>query len=118
MNGNPPVAARSCFTAGTKMSDYLTASNRGSAQAKCSVTNKTQSGKTVSFDNVCTSQQMTSKGHITIQLQGADHITGSSHTTVSGSAQGHAINMSIDKTFNGKFVSADCGQVKPMVPGK
>lgn len=115
---NNDVVDKSCFTAGTKLGDYLTASNKGSG-AQCSISNKVQSSHGIAYDTVCTGPDMNSKGHMDFQLASPESFSGSSHTTVTGSHQGKAINMVIDKTFSAKFLGSACGDVKPMVaPGK
>ena len=111
---NNSAVGQSCFTAGTTLGDYLTASNKGSG-AQCSISNKVQSAHGISYDTSCSGSAAGSKGHIDFQLSGTDSITGTSHTTVTGSMQGKPINMVIDKTFSAKFLRSDCGNVEPMV---
>ena len=110
-----PVSAQSCFSAGTTLGDYLTATNKGTPGAQCSVNNKVQTAHGISYDTTCTSQSMASKGHIDFQLPDAEHFSGTSHTTVTGTTQGRPINTAIDKTFAAKFLASDCGSVKPLV---
>jgi hypothetical protein len=112
---NNTGTAQSCFTAGTTLGDYLTATNRGAPGAQCSTSNKAQSAKSVSYDTACGAQGMSSKGHIDVQLTSPDTLSGSSHTTVTGTMQGKPMNMAIDKTFDAKFLSSNCGDVKPLV---
>jgi len=118
LNHGASMAGKVCFTAGTTLADYLTATNK-SAGAQCSVTNKVATAHGLAFDNVCTNATMSTKGHIDFQLADSEHFSGSSHTTVSGTAAaGKPVNMTLDKTFTAKFVGADCGAVKPVVvPG-
>jgi hypothetical protein len=115
VNGEAAVAGQSCFSAGTTLSDYLTAANKAAPGAQCSVTNKVQTARGISYDNTCTSQGMTSKGRIDFQLPDTEHFSGSSHTTVTGTVQGRSLNMSIDKTFTAKFLASSCGSVKPLI---
>jgi hypothetical protein len=116
VNGAGPVHAQVCFTAGTKLGDYITASNRGATGAQCSATSTSQGGHGLSFDTVCKSAQFSSKGHITLQAVEAGQFSGTSQTVVT---DGKSINMTINKTFSGKFVNSACGSVKPMVaPGR
>ena len=111
---NISADAQSCFTAGTTLGDYLTATNRG-AGAQCSVSNKIPTAHGVSYDTVCNGPSMSSKGHIDFQLTDAEHVNGTSHTTVTGTTQGKPVNMAIDKIFTAKFVASACGDVKPLV---
>lgn len=115
VNGRAPIAGQACFSAGTTLSNYLTATNKGVAGTQCTVTNKVQTARGISYDNACNGQNMSSKGHIDFQLPDTEHFSGSSHTTVTGTVQGKTVNMAIHKTFIAKFLTSDCGSVKPMV---
>lgn len=48
---------------------------------------------------------MGSQGDIDFQLTDAEHFSGTSHTTVTGTAKGKPVNMAIDKTFTAKFLA-------------
>ena len=115
VNHGPPIAGQSCFTSGTTLADYLTATNKGAAGTQCSVTSKTQTAHGIAYDNTCKGQNLSSNGHIAFEMTDPEHLSGTSHTTVTGSMGGRPINMAIDKAFNGKFLSSDCGTVKPLV---
>jgi hypothetical protein len=112
------AAGRSCFTAGTTLGDYLTASNKAAAGVQCKVSNKVQSAHGISYDTVCNGQGASSKGHIDFQLAGTENFSGTSHTAVTLGAQGKPVNMEIDKTFSAKFLGSNCGDVKPLVTAK
>jgi hypothetical protein len=107
--------AQYCFSAGTTLGDYLTATNRSIPGTTCNTSNKINTAHGVSYDTVCSGGSMGSKGHIDFQLTDAEHFSGTSHTTVTGASQGKSVNMVVDKTFNAKFLGADCGSVKPLV---
>ena len=113
MNGSAPVPGQYCFSAGTTLGDYLTASNKGTPGARCSVSNRVKTARGVSYDTACISQAMNSKGHVDVQLPDSDHFSGTSHTTVTHTEGGKAMN--IDKTFKATFAKSDCGSVKPLV---
>jgi len=115
VNGAAPVAGQSCFSVGTTLSDYLTATNKGVAGTRCSVTNKVETARGVSYDNTCSGQGISSIGRIDFQLPDNEHFTGSSHTTVTGTVQSKPLNMSINKNFTAKFLSSGCGSVKPLI---
>ena len=115
VNGDPPVAGQSCFTAGTTLSDYLTATNKGAPGVSCSVTHKVQTAHGIAFDDTCTGHNISSKGHIDFHLLDSEHFSGTSSTTVTGAVGGSPINMKMDKNFSAKFVSSACGNVKPLV---
>lgn len=107
--------AQYCFSAGTTLGDYLTATNRSIPGTTCNTSNKINNAHGVSYDTVCSGGNMSSKGHIDFHLTDAEHFSGTSHTTVTGTSQGKAVNMAIDKTFTAKFLGADCGSVNPLV---
>jgi hypothetical protein len=108
-------AAQACFTAGTTLGDYLTATNRGAPGAQCEVSNKVNTAHGVSYDTGCSGDGVASKGHIDVQLADAEHFSGTSHTTVTRTANGKPVSTTIDKTFTAKFLASDCGSVRPMV---
>lgn len=113
MNGSASVPGQYCFSAGTTLGDYLTASNKGAPGAQCSVSNKVKTARGVSYDTACTSQAMNSKGHIDVQLPDSGHFSGTSHTVVTRNSGGKPMN--IDKTFKASFAKPDCGNIKPLV---
>jgi len=113
-----PVKAQACFTAGTTLRDYITAVGKGSPGLTCTVTKGPATAHSLVFDYACKDANMTSNTHADFQSLDLEHFSGSSHATVTGSMQGKPINMTLDKTFTGKFLGADCGTVKPVVvPG-
>ncbi|MBZ5604069.1 MAG: DUF3617 domain-containing protein [Acidobacteriia bacterium] len=113
MNGRASVPGQYCFSAGTTLGDYLTASNKGAPGAQCSVSKKVNTAHGVSYDTACTSQAMNSKGHIDVQLADSEHFSGTSHTVVTRNGGGKPLN--IDRTFKAAFAKSDCGSVKPLV---
>jgi hypothetical protein len=113
-NDNEPIVSKACFTAGTTISGYLAAMTKSAPNVQCTMSNKVQTGNHIAFDTTCTSPTVTSKSHSDFQLADSEHFTGSSHSTVVGSSQGHPINMEMNKTFTAKFLSSDCGDVKPL----
>lgn len=115
VNHGSPIAGRSCFSKGTTLNDYLTATNKAVSGTQCSVSNKAQTARGIAYDTACNSPSMSSKGHIDFQLSDAEHFNGTSHTTVTGTVHGSPVNMTSDKMFTAKFVSSDCGSVKPVV---
>jgi hypothetical protein len=115
VNHGSPITGQSCFSAGTTLSDYLTATNKGAPGTQCTVTGKVQTAHGTAFDNLCNGQSISSKGHIDFQLPDAEHFSGTSRTTVTGSMRNTPVNMTIDKEFSAKFLSSECGTVKPLV---
>lgn len=115
LNKGEPVEDQVCFSAGTTLKDYLAATNRGASGAKCEINNKTQTAQGISYDSVCTSQELSSKSHVDFKFSDADHFSGTSHATVSGSMRGKPVNSVMDKTFSASFIRSDCGSIKPLV---
>jgi hypothetical protein len=113
-NDNEPIVSQACFTAGTTISSYLAAMTKSAPNVQCTMSNKIQTGNHIAFDTTCTGPNATSKSHSDFQLADSEHFTGSSHSTVVGSSQGHPINMEMNKTFTAKFLSSNCGDVKPL----
>ena len=104
-----------CFSAGTTLSDYLTATNKGAPGTTCKVSNKNQTAHGISYDTACSGGSMGSNGHINFQLPDQEHFSGTSQTKVTGTSGGRAVNMEVDKTFTAKFVASACGDVKPLI---
>src|SRR5581483_6664081 len=92
--------SKACFTAGTTMSDYITATNKSAPGVKCTITNRVTTARGVSYDTECTGDTARSKGHTELQIPDADHFNGTSHTSVSSSNRGKSQTMAIDKTFS------------------
>lgn len=114
--GSAPVSTTKqvCIASGTSVDSLLNQAQRSGS--KCSVTNRVQTPDGASFDINCTMPEGTATGHTTLHMVDADHVTSTSHMTVAGSAQGRTMNMTMDGTASAKFVSADCGDVKPYTP--
>jgi hypothetical protein len=74
---------------------------------QCKLTGFTTAGHTYTGDMVC-SGEFTGTGHMQVSYDSDEHYSGS--MTMAGTAQGHPMNM--HSTFEGQWVSADCGSVK------
>lgn len=107
--------AQYCFSAGTTLSDYLTATYKAVPGTTCKVSNKVQTARGVSYDTACSGGSMGSNGHIDFQLPDAEHFNGTSKTKVTGTSGGQPLNMEVDKIFAAKFVASGCGDVKPVI---
>ena len=79
---------------------------------RCTRTNVITSGSTTQFDFACKSEHGSVTGHGTFTAQGDTAFTVS---TVADNVSPKA-TMHIQSDIAGKFVSADCGDVKPMTP--
>ncbi len=115
LDKDEPIEDQVCFSAGITLKDYLTATNTGASGAKCEINNKTQTAHGISYDSVCTGRELSSKAHVDFKFSDAEHFSGDSHATVSGSMRGKPINSVIDKTFSASFIRSDCGSIKPLV---
>jgi Protein of unknown function (DUF3617) len=81
---------------------------------KCSFTNRRQTATGASFDMACTTAQGSATGHQEYRITDDSHATSSTHMTITMSANGRTMNSAMDATSASKFVSADCGDVKPL----
>lgn len=82
-----------------------------SMQKDCKISNMHTDGHTMSADMTCTGR-MQGKGHMTVTYDNPEHYAGK--VVFAGSAEGQTTD--VTDTFEGKWVSADCGSVKPMHP--
>jgi hypothetical protein len=111
VNKAAPKTVRACFAAGTNLDNYLMVTNRGINNTVCTVSNKVQKGRGITFDNACTNGALASQGHFDFQLPDDQNFTGTSHTVITGTAEGKPVNRTIDKQITAKFVAVDCGTV-------
>jgi hypothetical protein len=103
-----------CLTAGMTLGDYIAATNRGASGTKCDVTNRIVTSQGISYDTVCSGPHTDAKVHVDFHLTDTAHFNGTSHMTSTGKAHGTSLVITVDKTFGAKFLSANCGSVKPM----
>jgi hypothetical protein len=113
----PAVAPRKVCLAGQPNLDSILNQSQRSSGMQCTFTNRSQTGRSVSFDTSCTSAQGNAQGHTEFHMVDDEHLSGSTHMTIKGSAQGHDFSSTVDSTTSGKFLAADCGDVKPFTPG-
>ena len=104
-----------CFSAGTTLADYLTATYKAVPGTTCTVSNKIQTAHGISYDTACSGGSAGSNGHIDFQLPDAEHFNGTSKTKVTGTSGGKPLNMEVDKTFTAKFLASGCGDVQPLI---
>jgi Protein of unknown function (DUF3617) len=111
--GGQPITTttQSCATGQETMDSLL--SRAQSSAMKCTFPNRVQTADGASFDISCTGDMGTAKGHMEFHMQDADHVSGTSHITVTGSAQGRTMNSTMDNTTSAHWAGADCGSVKP-----
>jgi hypothetical protein len=105
MNGNT-ITTQHCMTAQEVAADRPPAAMQH--MKDCTMQNMSFGSGAMNADMVCSTGEMTGKGHISVSYSGGDsEYVGS--MSFSGTAQGHPINMT--NSFQGKWISADCGGV-------
>jgi len=115
LNKATPKVTRTCFLSGTNLDNYLTLTNQGMGSTVCTVSNKLQKGREISFDNACTNGKLASTGHFDFQLQDEMNFTGTSHIVITGTGQDNKpVNKTLDRQFTVKYVSNDCAGVPPL----
>jgi hypothetical protein len=82
----------------------------------CKFTNQQSTASAMSFDMNCTTTQGTASGHIQFKIADSDHGTATTHMTVTATANGRPMNMTMDGTSTYTYLGADCGSVKPDSP--
>jgi hypothetical protein len=114
--GKPTTFTRqTCVAPGTTVENMMNREQQTPGMT-CTVSNKTQSASGMSFDMVCTGPKASVKGHTDLHIVDAGHVSSTTHATSTASSQGHTMNSTMDVTSSAKYVSADCGDVKPYSP--
>ena len=110
--GQPIVTTtQSCSTGQDSMDTLL--SRAQSSAMKCTFPNRMQTADGASFDISCTSDNGSAKGHMEFHRADAEHVSGTTHMEITGTARGRTMNTTADSTTSARWVSADCGSVKP-----
>jgi tetratricopeptide (TPR) repeat protein len=102
-NGNT-MTSQHCMTAAEVSSDKPPAMTHNK---DCSMQNVNVSGGTYAADMVCSGPDMQGNGHVSTAFDSDTHYSG--QMTFTGTAHGHPVDMT--NSFEGKWVSADCGDV-------
>ncbi|HEY1614654.1 MAG TPA: DUF3617 domain-containing protein [Rhizomicrobium sp.] len=76
-------------------------------QKECKMSNAKYDAHAFTADMIC-SGEMTGQGHLAVTFDGNEHYNGT--YSFVGSAHGHPANVSV--SYEGKWVSPDCGTVK------
>jgi hypothetical protein len=115
--GGQPISTtrQVCYTQAT-LDSFANQAQQQSPGMQCTISNKTQSASGASFDITCTGPQGNAKGHDDIRLTDDEHFGSKTHMAMTGSSQGHTMNLTVDVTSTGKFLNANCGDVKPFSP--
>ena len=98
-----------------------TRSIAGANQAKnCTMTNKVVTAKGMSMDMTCTvPNQGTSTGHIDAVFDSPEQVHSTVHMAFTGAPKaqnGAGMSTTVDIKSESHYVSADCGDVKPLEP--
>jgi hypothetical protein len=106
-----------CIAPNTNMDSLLNqAQQRSSGGMQCSFTNRVQTAQSASYDMSCTGPMGSAQGHTSYHAADDEHFSSTTHMTINGKSQGQSITMTHDISTTGTYVSADCGDVKPMGP--
>jgi hypothetical protein len=96
------ITTQHCMTAAEVASDSIQP-----ARNDCTYSNVKIVGHTFSGDEICHGN-FEGQGHFSVTYDGDEHYSGTA--SMNGSAHGHPMNAS--NSFEGKWISADCGSVK------
>lgn len=121
MNGMPngvtmpprTITSQSCMTPDTWKDSLRNMQNRQrNMPSNCTTSNVQQDGHHYTADIQCSAQQgFTTAIHVDMQFDSDESMHGTTSATMSG---GNAPpGMSMNSTIKSKFMSADCGDVKP-----
>jgi hypothetical protein len=105
MPGNQTFTAQHCMTADEVAQDKPPPMRNAQ---DCVMSNYSHDAHNVSVDMVCKGANMDGQGHVNVSYDSDEHYSGSFSFT--GTAHGHPANMT--NSFDGKWISADCGSVK------
>jgi hypothetical protein len=104
------VTTQSCMTPDT-WKDALQ-NRQPNMPATCTTSNVQQDGQHYSADVQCSSQQgFTAAIHVDMQFDSDESMHGTTTATIGGGAAPQ--NMTMNSTIKSKFVSSDCGDIKP-----
>ena len=114
MNTNMPARAtkvRMCHTPESWANNLMPQTGRPGAQSNgqsdCVMSNQSFTGHTFSVDISC--PKSGTKGHMTTTWDGSDSSHGTTHMEINSGGR----SMTMDGTSTSRFVSSDCGAVKP-----
>jgi hypothetical protein len=106
--GAKPFVSKSCETAETLKKEQTYGADRG-AQS-CKTTQVSNSGSKHVIQISCDTGNGKSEGTMTIDTPDPEHFTGAMQMHVT--TQGRSVDM--NQKMTGKWVSSDCGDVKPL----
>jgi Protein of unknown function (DUF3617) len=113
--GMPPrtITTQTCMTPDTWKNSLGNAQNRmRNMPASCTTSNVQEDSHHYTADVQCTAQQgFSTTAHIDMHFDSDESMHGTTNTTMSGGNTG--MNMTMNSTIKSKFMSSDCGDVKP-----
>jgi len=116
--GARPRTTQVCYTASLSMDDYLNQLLKQTPGVQCTMSNRVATAHSVTVDEMCTATMnggaFKTNGHIVLEIPDSEHISSKTHSTMSGTMQGRPMDMTLDLTTSAKFISSDCGNVKPL----
>jgi hypothetical protein len=109
MGGMGPggMSMRMCLTKEMVERDEIPANN-----SDCKTTNRSRSGNTLKFAFSCTKPPSSGESEVTVN--GSDSFISKTRATTTASGKSETVTME----GSGKWVAADCGSIKPIVPPK
>lgn len=103
---------QSCMTPDSWRDAFHSMQQQKAASANCSTANVSQDAHQVTFDVSCSGQQgFTSNVHVQMFLDNDEAMHG--NATVKMSGPNFPQGMSVTSNITSKFISSDCGAVKP-----
>jgi hypothetical protein len=113
------LTRQECLAPNTTLESLVNRAPVGGMQ--CSYSNLVQTAHAASFDLSCTGAMGKAQGRAEYKMLDDEHMSSTIHISLAGSAQtsngqNMPMNMSRDISSTGKFLKADCGDVKPYTP--
>lgn len=110
MGGPHTVITQSCVTPAS-WTESFRGSGAQQGELKCTTANFHQSAGHVAFDQVCeASRDVRTTTHVEMTVEGDTATHGSVETRISGPG---FPGMTVTSRMEGKFLTADCGEIKP-----
>ena len=105
MPGNQTFSSQHCMTADEVAQDKPPTPRNNS---DCAMTNMTHDAHNFTADMTCSTERMQGHGHVAVNFDSNEHYAGT--YTFNGTTEGRPQNMTY--SFEGRWISADCGGVK------
>jgi Protein of unknown function (DUF3617) len=117
--GAKPMTRQVCYSASMTMDQYMNQLLKQTPGIQCTMSNRIATAHGVTLDQTCVGTvaggTMKTSGHIVLEFPDSEHVSAKTHSTMSGTMQGKPMDMTMDMTSSAKFISSDCGNVKPLV---